>query len=684
MAQPVLVVDFGTWGTSAAVVRGDRVALLGEPTTGSLRWPSAAFLDTEELLVGAAAQRRRDAMPLRYVDGIRGAVDSGEPVWLGERQVSGTEMLTAYLRAIVAESERAQGVRIERLALTVPSSYRVRDPRRELMVAAATAAGFADVELIPDSSAAVLDPQIGADFPDGSLVLVCDLGATWTVALVRMHRSSAVQLFEDSSRGGRDFDLMLMSDLRAALRDWIEPILASGGDDGSRLYYAASDFVHRVKHQLDDAEEVQDLLTPGAPPYRLDRAGLERFAEPGLRWLLGSCRAIVARAGETLNTVSGVVLLGGTSRLAVARTMLQNGLGRPVVHTPDPELAVIRGAARWAAGVGERRIVAQRAQWRVEPLCWDLPDDGGRLLRWLVAEQEAYPAGAVLAQVRTADDRVYDLTAPRKGVLLERRVLVGAPILSGAVAATCRAETAMASGTPVQRYELRTDGEWLLTPDMTMLVESADSGAYAKVRLVGNGATVSELRPSYEAAPVWGRLYRGPTGQLVQVVCDGQGRFSVWDVATGRRLATFSESGPVTLALVDEPHWRLVAETGRKAQAGRYRRDVATVWDLGTGTRVDELIGEDLRRLYGGYADRTAVNGFATDMLSPDRRLRAVTGTSPGGPTVSLIETETGQELFRVDHPSADWVRTAIDAEGRHLIAYWRSGGTSWVNVFEI
>ncbi|HLL68918.1 MAG TPA: Hsp70 family protein [Micromonosporaceae bacterium] len=685
MAQPVLVVDFGTWGTSAAVVAGGRASLLGEPTTGALRWPSVAFLDRAELLVGAAAQRRRDAMPLHYVDGVRAAVDTGEPVWLGERQVSGPQMLTAYLETIVAESERTQDVRIERLVLTVPSSYRIGDPRRDAMVTAAAAAGFPDVELVSDSAAAVLDPQIGADFPDGSLVLVCDLGATWTVTLVRAHANAVVQISEDSSRGGRDFDLMLMSDLRAELREWIEPILATGGDDGSRLYYAAGDFVRRLKHELDDADEVLDRIAPGAPPYRLDRAGLERFAEPGLRWLLGSCRAQLARAGESVSQVSAVVLLGGGSRLPLARSILQSGLGRPVRHAPDPELAVIRGAARWATGGADRRVSAQRPAWRVEPLCWDLPEAGGRLLRWLVAEHESYPAEAVLAQVRTADDRVYDLTAPRKGVLLERRVAPGAPVPPGAVLGTSRFHTAMATS-PVKRYELHVPGEWLLTPDRRTLIEAADNGSHVRIRSVSNGAVLNELRPVHDATAGWARVFRSPAGNLSQVTCDASGRFDVMDVVTGRRTATFRESGPVRLALVDEARWRLVAESGRQVQAGRYRRDVATVWDLATGARVEELVGEDLHRLYSGYADRTVANGFAAQMYSPDGCLLTVAevGSASSAANVSLQEAETGQELFRVERPEADWVRAAIDADGRCLLAYWRSGDTGSVEVWEI
>src|SRR6185312_2331982 len=116
---------------------------------------------------------------------------------------------------------------------------------------------------------------VATESPYTGFVLVCDLGATWTVSLVR----NGVLGYE--VLGGRqDVDRLLAAELRAS-----------------------PDVVRALKARLVEtgAEEVGGLT----------RAALDRCAEPALRWLIASCRAVVARAGVSLPEVAGVVLVGG-------------------------------------------------------------------------------------------------------------------------------------------------------------------------------------------------------------------------------------------------------------------------------------------------------------------------------------------------------------------------------------
>ena len=58
MAEPILVVDFGTCFSSAAVLSGSDVQLIREPTTGSFSWPSAVYAGA-----GRAARRHPRSPP---------------------------------------------------------------------------------------------------------------------------------------------------------------------------------------------------------------------------------------------------------------------------------------------------------------------------------------------------------------------------------------------------------------------------------------------------------------------------------------------------------------------------------------------------------------------------------------------------------------------------------------------
>ncbi|GIJ44871.1 hypothetical protein Val02_17570 [Virgisporangium aliadipatigenens] len=672
MAHSLLVVDCGTWATAAASVLDDRMNVLPDPSTGAPRWPSAVYLEEGNLHVGGAALRRRDHNPAGFAPGVRPALDVGEPVRFGAWQVATDQALAAYLSTVRAEAERRHGLAMDRLALTLPPDYERADPRRELVVAAASAAGFPDVELVGAATAAVLDPAL-EPFEDGAHVLVCDLGATWTVSLLRLRGERADTLATETAGARQDVDELLLGDLRVALYDWLEPRI-----EDPAVLHRARDFVRGLKHRLRDAEEVVDQLAPDAPPFRLTRMDLERSADPGLRWLLASARAVVARAGATLPQLAGVVLVGGGALLPHVAATLYNGLGVRIHQTAAPELAILRGACRWATGA--RTLAAEPPGWRVEPLSWAVPEEGARLLRWLVEEGRQYRAGDLLAQVRTADDRVFDLTAARGGTLVEQRCGIGAHVRPATVVGTARA--AEADDTYARRHHLTNTGEWVLTPDHRWLVECVGGGAHVRVRTIDDAAVVHELQTD---RPLHGHVFFDPAGQLRLVSWDPEGRFYVWDVASGRLLTTFTESGPPVTVLVNEADWRLLAEADGGVRVGRYRRSVATLWDLGTGSKLEKVVGEEWQRRHPGYTGRTRVDGFRTETVSPDGRLRVSTD-QVGSHTaaVSLIEVKNERELFRVDSGVAQRVRAAFSADGRHLLANWQSEGSSWVDVWQI
>jgi hypothetical protein len=410
---------------------------------------------------------------------------------------------------------------------------------------------------------------------------------------------------------------------------------------------------------------------------------LDQLTEPATRWLIASCRAVIARAGLVPADIMAVLMVGGAARLPAVGPVLHNGLGRPVTRPADPELAVLRGAAAWARARAERGVPADPPSWRVEPLSWTIPGGRGRLVRWLVKEGEGYARGAALAQVRIADDQVFDLTAGRTdGVLLEQRVAAGGMVVSGAVAAHARLEPASAERFQLaKRHHLRVAGAWLLTPDRRALIECSSTGEYVKVRAIDTGALVTELRPGRGAGRMQhAQVALGTGRRLALVTWDADGHFSVWDVLAGRMVASFSDVHKPDAVLLNESEWRLVTTGEGAASVGRYRRDVATVWDLATGARLDRVVGEDLPRRFTGYAETSRADAFAPQMESPDGRLRAAALDG----TLSVRDLETEAEVFRADLAPGRPVSTAFCHEGRHLLARGTDDEGTWVDVWEV
>src|SRR5262249_49559343 len=193
----------------------------------------------------------------------------------------------------------------------------------------------------------------------------------------------------------------------------------------------------------------------------------------------------------------------------------------------------------------------------------------------------------------------------------------GAPVGAPLVAAARRAASCRAGDPPARLQQWRGPGEWLLTPDRRFLVECAESARHVKLWSIPDGHLVSEFAPRLgQSSRHQGRLFVSPQGRVSLVAWDLAGTFSVWDVWAGRRLATFRATHAPGRGLVNEEQWRLTAGGEDAPTAGRYRRPVATVWDLTTGTRV-ERVTDDLSRRLAGYQARSTVDRFGDVALSP-------------------------------------------------------------------
>lgn len=694
MAHPVLAVDLGANTTGAALVSGERAMLVRDPISGAPAWPSLLGFDGGLYLAGAAAGRAGRAAPGLVVEGPRRALDTETMIPLGDGLISPMTGLAAFLGSLRTEASRLCPDPVERLTVAAPATYPVPDRRRELLIAAGELAGFREVELVNESVAAAMEARANGAVADGSLVLVCDLGETWSTSLVRVAGPDPVQLAQETAFAGRDLEAMLLDDVRAQARDWLEPRLATQGPLGLLARRDAVDMLRRVRSGLAGSVQMTDRLGDGGPLYTLSRAWLGRLAEPGLRWLVASCRGLLARSaaglgasggaplGGALGDVAAVILIGGGAHLPGAEQILRTGLDRPVLLPPEPELAVVRGAVAWVAEAPQRRIRAEHSKWRVEHLAWTVPGGRARLVRWSVDEGEAYSQGTVVAQVRTPDDRVYDLATPCGGVLMAPRARVGEIVGPTLLVASKRPASCLDGDLPEKLRELSAQGEWLLTPDRRLLVECAAGGERVRLRSIPDGAVVGECQPTFADGEDHGRVFVNPDGRLCMVAWSQAGAFSVWDVRSGQRLVGFREGGQPLAVRVNEEAWRLTVQAEDAGSAGRYRRSVATVWDLSTGRRLEKLAAD---RQPPGYRDRSAVDGFGDDAVSPDGRLHAVPlRTAAGATGVALQAATTEQEVFRAEHPHSPRVRMAFTADGHYLLTNWDSDQRSQVDVWEL
>ena len=425
---PSLVVDLGDDACSAALVTGGAAHLVPEPMSGAYRWPSAVYWDGRQMLVGTLALHSRPADPAGFATGFKRTLGGPAGVLLGEQRFRPVEQVAAVLTALRLEATRVAGADIGHALLTVPGSSPPGDPRRGWLIAAAEAAGFGTVELLPEPVAAAHAPVAGPGLAVGDLVLVYDLGhSACQLALIRVGAYAPEVLGHAVADGcgGGDLDALL------AARIATEPYVRRIGAPAARLGPALTGFARRIRHQLSDAEAVEDFLLPDAPAFALGRAGLAAIAAPLLDRTVQAARQLLARLGVPADRVATILLAGGGARMPAVVDALSRAFGRPLRRMEDPELATVRGAARWLLQTGPRRIPAERAPGRTAPLAFDLPGGSARLLRWLVAPGAAYAAGQPLGRVRLPDGALWDLTAAAPGTLGRTLAEPGAEVSAG-------------------------------------------------------------------------------------------------------------------------------------------------------------------------------------------------------------------------------------------------------------
>ncbi|MBV2350175.1 Hsp70 family protein [Synechococcus sp. HK05] len=277
----------------------------------------------------------------------------------------------------------------ERLVLTAPiESYR---GYRQWLLEASSRLAVPEIALVDEPTAAA----IGAGLPPGSRVLVVDVGGgTTDLSLVALEggEGKAAPIAQLLRFGGRDLTSSRQS-LRTA-RVLGKAGLALGGRDLDR--WIAADQLERrpdlaaldpaspsllqgcerLKCQLSDAEEALTLWSPGpgvAPiELRLNRRELEQLLRQRqlltlFDELLEQVLAAARGCGVQMDDIDAVLPVGGSSRLPLIRSWLQERLPQVPLRADRPVEAIALGALRLTPGV----VVKDVLQRGVSLRCWD-------------------------------------------------------------------------------------------------------------------------------------------------------------------------------------------------------------------------------------------------------------------------------------------------------------------------
>ncbi len=348
---PAIGIDLGTTTCALAQLSADGVTCF--PLEGeSPLIPSVLFIG-ERIDVG----RRAIELGLDNPDAVVEAFkrDMGEPHF--HRKIRAHWVPPEVLSAMMLEEIRERAARhigdASEVVITVPAYFDER--RRKATLEAGRLAGLRVMDIINEPVAAALAEIHHAGRLDGShgvpaKIMVYDLGGgTFDVSVLEVAGDEMTTLASDGDvrLGGRDFDEKLVDYVAEKFlkKHNIDPRADFGFVQ--RLW----GLVQKAKHDLSSVETtvVPCAFAGMGLDVKVDRARFEHLIEPLLERTISTSIDALEQAGLAWSQLDEILLVGGSSRIPFVAKKIIEASGRTPRLCHEPDLAVAKGAALFAA-----------------------------------------------------------------------------------------------------------------------------------------------------------------------------------------------------------------------------------------------------------------------------------------------------------------------------------------------
>jgi molecular chaperone DnaK len=361
--QGIFGIDLGTTYSVVAYIDETGRPAVTRNSDGDDTTPSVVYFETEDnVVVGKAAKASAGVDPDNVVSLIKRQMHNKDYTrFFWEKEHSPSSISALILAELARNAEETTHRTVRQVVITVPAYFGLLE--KDATKKAGEIAGLEVIGIVPEPVAAALAYGVTGS-ADGTTFMVYDLGGgTFDITLIRMTDTSVEVLAVDGDHnlGGADWDERLFEYLKE------QTVEQTGFEDIDEDEGALQDLrrmAEETKQALSKAESKTVAHRLAGKPAKIvvTRTQFQEMTADLLEKAVEITRRMLADAEQRFPGIRGqiseLLLVGGSSWMpAVAERLRAEFPWEPKVA--DPDLAVAKGAALYAAGQTVKLVEAE-------------------------------------------------------------------------------------------------------------------------------------------------------------------------------------------------------------------------------------------------------------------------------------------------------------------------------------
>ena len=374
----IIGIDLGTTNSCVAVLENNQPKVI-ENAEGARTTPSIiAYLDGNEVLVGAPAKRQAVTNPKNTIYAVKRLIGhkfedkevqkdidlmpfdivkaKNGDAWVSAqgKELSPPQVSAEILRKMKEAAEAYLGEKVTEAVITVPAYF--NDSQRQATKDAGRIAGLDVKRIINEPTAAALAFGMDKGNTGDRKVAVYDLGGgTFDISIIEIADIDGEKQFEvlatngDTFLGGEDFDQRLIDHIISEFKKEQGIDLKADVMALQRLKEAAE----KAKIELSSGQQTEinlpyitmDATGPKHLAMKITRAKFESLVEDLVARTIEPCKVAVKDAGLNVSEIDDIILVGGQSRMPKVQEAVKEYFGKEPRKDVNPDEAVALGAA---------------------------------------------------------------------------------------------------------------------------------------------------------------------------------------------------------------------------------------------------------------------------------------------------------------------------------------------------